>query len=425
MIKQRLVPCVSMGLAALCAGCASAPPAATQASEPQPAVTEAPAATPAPLVTTPPKVRIDRSALKDVGTSGPLDYSDARLWMCRPGNDPDECDRDLNATEFLADGSRKVVEHQKAAAPEFDCFYVYPTVKLTSAGPMTDFANSDIVLDPLLAQAARFNGMCRVYAPLYRQNGIVPGSERTRPAAGGNEFALGLGDVRSAFKYYLEHLSEGRKFVLIGHSQGTGMLMGMMAQDVDPVPAVRDRMISALLIGGRFMVPEGKVQGGSLQNIPICEKPGQVGCVIAYASYSKEVPPTPTALFGRSAEGQRAACTEPAALAGKPGPYKGSYLRLARVNPTFAADGSDKLPTDITTPYVLYRDVFTGACQHKDGFDYLEIALAMPKGDPRVPPPYRSAAIEGRGFGLHLMDYNLVLEDLMQAVSLQARAALH
>lgn len=422
MTKQSLYPCVWIGLAAFGAGCASAPPAATQATEPAPAA--AAEAAPPAAVATPPKVKIDRSALKDVGTSGPLDYGDPRLWMCRPGNDPDECDRDLTATEFLADGSRKVVQHQKAAAPEFDCFYVYPTVKLTSAGPMTDFANSDIVLDPLLAQAARFSSMCRVYAPLYRQNGIVPGSERTRPPSGPAEFALGLGDVRNAFKYYLDNLSQGRKFVLIGHSQGTGMLMGMMAQDVDPVPAVRDRMISALLIGGRFMVPEGKAQGGSLQNIPICEKPGQVGCVIAYASYSKEIPPNATALFGRSADGQRAACTEPAALAGKPGPYKGSYLRLARVNPTFAADGSDKLPKDITTPYVLYRDVFTGACKHQDGFDYLEISLAMPPGDPRVPPPYRNAAIEGRGFGLHLMDYNLVLEDLMQAVSLQAQAAL-
>jgi hypothetical protein len=107
------------------------------------------------------------------------------------------------------------------------------------------------------------------------------------------------------------------------------------------------------------------------------------------------------------------------------GPYKGSYFRLTRVNPTFAADGSDKLPKDIATPYVLYRDVFSGACVNKNGFDYLEISLTMPKGDPRVPPPYHNAAIEGRGFGLHLMDYNLALEDLIQAVSLQAQAALH
>src|SRR6185312_12813923 len=35
---------------------------------------------------------IDRSALSNVGTDKPLDYSDPRMWLCRPGNDPDECD---------------------------------------------------------------------------------------------------------------------------------------------------------------------------------------------------------------------------------------------------------------------------------------------------------------------------------------------
>lgn len=398
---------------------ASQPDKVLQASDPEAAAAPPPRAAPAPAT-----VKIDRSALSDVGTSARLDYSDPRLWMCRPGNDPDECERDLTATELLGDGSRKIVPHEKAQDPEFDCFYVYPTVKLTSPGPMTDFAHVDIVLDPLLAQAARWNGICRVYAPLYRQNGIVPGNERPR-TPGGAEFALGLGDVRNAFAHYLEHSSEGRKFVLIGHSQGSGMLTAMMAADVDAVPAVRERLISALLIGGRFMVPDGKPQGGSLQNIPICERPGQVGCVIAYASYSKEVPPTASAMFGRAADGMRAACTEPSALAGKPGAYKGSYLRLARVNQTFAADGSDKLPKDLTTPFVVYRDVFHGACKRENGFDYLEISLELPPGDRRVPPPYRNAAIEARGFGLHLMDYNLALEDLMQAVALQAQAALH
>src|SRR4051794_30647613 len=48
-------------------------------------------------------VAIDRSGLTDVGTDKPLDYSDPRLWLCRPGNDPDECDANLDATELLAD----------------------------------------------------------------------------------------------------------------------------------------------------------------------------------------------------------------------------------------------------------------------------------------------------------------------------------
>ena len=247
-----------------------------------------------------PVTKIDRSGLMDVGTTTPLDYGDPRMWLCRPGNDPDECAAKLDATELLPDGSQKVEPHTKATEPKYDCFYVYPTVKLTSGGPMTDFSDIDITLDPLLAQGARFNQLCRMYAPLYRQLGVVPMAGGA-PTMGGS-FDLGLSDVRLAFKYYLDHLSNGRKFVLLGHSQGTGMLTGVIAQDIDPKPEVRARMISALLLGGAISVPTGKDVGGTFQNVPVCTKPSQTGCAITYMSFSKEVPPSMNSTFGRAAQ---------------------------------------------------------------------------------------------------------------------------
>jgi Protein of unknown function (DUF3089) len=378
-------------------------------------------------------VAIDRSALTDVGTDKPLDYSDPRLWLCRPGNDPDECDANLDATELLADGTQKLVKHVKADNPDYDCFYVYPTVKLTSAGAMTDFANFEIALDPLLNQAARFNQQCRVYAPLYRQAGVVPGAggAPTLPDAGAGSpaptdtFALGLSDVRDAFKYYLEHLNNGRKFVLLGHSQGTGMLTSMMTTDVDPVADVRAKLISALLIGGGIAVPEGAAVGGTFKNIPLCTAAKQLGCVVAYNSFTKEVPPSPTSTFARtSMPGQMNGCTEPAMLAGHPGQrYQGSYIALNLGNKSLLLpDGFDKLPKDITTPFVLYRDVLRGACKNTDGASYLEISLDMSSSDKRPPPPYRFSVIES-ALGLHLYDYNIELDDLLEMVQLQAKAA--
>jgi hypothetical protein len=364
---------------------------------------------------------IDRSALSNVGTDKPLDYSDPRLWLCRPGNDPDECDINQDATELLADGSRKLVKHQKAEDPKFDCFYVYPTVKLTSEGPMTDFSDVSITLDPLLNQAARFNRICRVYAPLYRQNGVVPGAGGA-PTMGSTGFDLGLQDVRDAFKYYVEHLSQGRKFVLMGHSQGTGMLTSTIAMDVDPKPELREQMLSALLLGGGVLVPEGKAVGGTFKNIPICEQPGQTGCALTYVSYSQEVPPTSMSTFGRSTtEGQVVACTEPAALAGRAGAkYRGSYAARTHVNPGLAPDGIEMLPTDVTTPYFVFREVLRGQCQNKNGASYLEISLDRPADDKRPLPPYRKPAIEA-ALGLHLVDYTVELDDLIDAVELQGK----
>jgi hypothetical protein len=374
-----------------------------------------------------PTVHVDRSGLTDVGTDQPLDYSNPNYWLCRPGNDPDECDANLDATELLPDGTRQVVHHVKATNPGYDCFYVYPTVKLTSAGPMTDFADYQITLDPLLNQAAPFNQECRMFAPLYRQAGIVPGAggAPTLSDAGmAATFGLGLQDVRDAFKYYLDHLNNGRKFVLMGHSQGTGVVTTMMTTDVDPVPEVRAKLISALLIGGGVTVPAGQSVGGTFQNIPLCTQPSQVGCVIAYNSFSKETPPSATSTFAHASAGQMNGCTEPAALAGHPGDtYQGTYINLSNSNPQlFPPDGIGKLPKDITTPFVLYRHVLSGACRNANGASYLEISDQQPAGDLRPPVPYHFAAIES-ALGLHLFDYNIELDDLIELVKLQAAAA--
>ena len=366
--------------------------------------------------------KVDRTGLTDVGTDKPLDYADRRMWLCRPGNDPDECNANLDTTELLADGSRKVIPHERAADPAFDCFYVYPTVKLTGTGPMTDFANVSITLDPLLSQGARFNKLCKVYAPLYRQMGVVPNADGSPGAS--IRTTLGLDDVRQAFAHYLKNFNNGRKFVLIGHSQGTGMLTAMAAQDIDPKPEVRAQMLSALLIGGSVSVPVGQTVGGTFKNIPLCTKAGETGCVITYMSFSKEVPPSANGTFGRAAAGQVAGCTEPAALAGRAGqPYLGSYIRLQRVNPGLAADGMDKLPKDITTPFLLYRNVFRGACKTNEaGLSWLEVSLDWPANDPRPLPPYHNARTEA-ALGLHVLDYNLELDDLIEAVRLQAASA--
>jgi pimeloyl-ACP methyl ester carboxylesterase len=358
---------------------------------------------------------VDRSGLADVGTSGPLDYANPALWVCRRGNDPNGCHKNLDATEIKADGTLAVVPHERAQNPSFDCFYVYPTVLLTGAPQMTDFTEEGIarVYDPLLTQGARFSRICEVYAPLYRQTGLSGG----RPVAGANS-ELALQDVRDAFAYYLEHLNRGRDFVLIGHSQGTFMLTGMMQKDIDNNPELRKRLISALLIGGRIEVPAGKRVGGTFQNIPTCSAPGETGCVLAYVSYSAQAPPTATSLFGLAGAGNEAACVEPALLAGNSGAYQGSYFQVAVANPSFAADVPPR--SDVSTPFLLYRNTFDGQCVTRDTFRYLEYTLLSNESDPRGIPPWRHTTIDGLGFGTHLVDFHIPLDDLIETVAQQA-----
>jgi hypothetical protein len=235
--------------------------------------------------------------------------------------------------------------------------------------------------------------------------------------------ALALGDVRAAFKYYLDHFNHGRKFVIMGHSQGSGMLTAMMQTDVDPVAAVRGQMISAILLGGGETVAPGSNINGTFKNIPLCTKATDTGCMIAYSSYDVASPPGANALFGKSPDGNQVACANPGPIDGKSGPYHGSYFPVTINNPLLQPDV--KPPADAGTPFVLYRDLFHGDCVVKNGYSYLEITYLGQPGDPRGTPPYVNTGSESIGFGLHLVDWNLPLEELMDIVKQQAATAVH
>jgi hypothetical protein len=366
-------------------------------------------------------VHVDRSHLSNVGTSGHLDYSDPAQWVCRPGIDPNPCHGNMDATELLTDGGRRLVSHQRATNPEFDCFYVYPTVLLTSNGNMTDFSDISLVLDPLLAQAGPFSEICEVYAPLYRQLSFTPGDAGAIMGDGGlatdPRAAIALQDVRDAFRYYLENFNQHRRFVIMGHSQGSVMLTSMLQTDVDPLP-IRGQMISALLLGGGETVIPGHTVGGTFQNIPICNVPGQTGCMIAYSSFDVNSPPPANALFGKSPDGNEVACTEPGALAQETGPYQGTIFPVKVNNPLLKPDMPP--PQDVGTAFVMYRGVFQGNCVMKNGYSYLEITLLEQPGDPRGVPPYKNSQAEALGFGTHIADYQFALGELIDTVATQA-----
>ena len=64
--------------------------------------------------------------------------------------------------------------------------------------------------------------------------------------------------VFAAFREYLTKFNKGRGFVLIGHSQGSAMLEALISSAIDTNPAVRKQLVSAILLGGQVLVPEGQ-----------------------------------------------------------------------------------------------------------------------------------------------------------------------
>ena len=341
------------------------------------------------------------------------------VWLCRPGLADNPCESDLTATVIAADGSKTTEQASPAKDPPIDCFYVYPTV----SGQETENANLNI--DPeqtaiAVQQAARFSQVCKVYAPIYRQ--LTLKAINTAGADLTVARDLAYGDVVAAWQDYLANYNDGRGVVLIGHSQGTGMLTRLATAEIDPKPEVRRHLVSALLIGGSVTVAIGKDVGGDFQNIPACRSETQTGCVVAYSSFNQ--PPPADSRFGRPRKTSSGAeppadvevlCVNPGSLSGEPGDLK-PYFPTEPFPGVLGQLGG--APPPESTPWVAYPGLYTGRCESSEGANWLQIDATGVAGDTR---PVVAQTI-GPTWGLHLYDMGLAMGNLVELVRMQTVA---
>ena len=353
------------------------------------------------------------------------DYTQDGDWLCRPGR-ADACAADQSATVIAATGKRTAEPFIAAAAPKFDCFYVYPTVSLDKT------ANSDLEAGPeekqvAAFQAARFAKNCRVFAPIYRQVTLTALQAIMAGQAVPADRAIAYADVRAAWYDYLRRDNGGRGVVLIGHSQGAGVLKQLLMEEIDRRP-VAGQLISAMLIGTNVAVPEGRDVGGDLKTIPLCRRADQWACVVSYVTFRADAPPPANSRFGVVAQpGMVAACTNPAMLAGGKAitdnylGATGAGIASAKQGP-WTADGAA-----VTTPFVKVPGLLSAECVANGKFRYLAITVNAVPGDPRTDTIVGDVSVGGQvlaDWGLHLIDMPVVMGNLVTLSATQAKTWL-
>jgi hypothetical protein len=347
------------------------------------------------------------------------------VWLCRPGQQPDPCRETQRTTYAAPGGATRVTDDPLPADPPIDCFYVYPTVS-QQLGVNADKVKADEVTAIARYQAARYSQECRVFAPVYRQltlASIYTGTTAARAA--GRKIAYG--DVREAFQQYLAHDNGGRGFVLVGHSQGAGLLRQLIREEVDGAPAVRSRLVSAILLGGNVLVRKGQAAGGDFQHVPACTAPAQLGCVIAFSTFNA-TPPSNTR-FGRAPAGDTTGaglpagpdyevlCTNPASL----GPNARTPLStFVRTEPYPGLLGAGLLVTyggltpTAPTAWLQPAERYTGRCEFAGGANVL---MLQPIDGAR-----RLVFFPTPDWGLHLIDANIALGNLVDTVQAESVA---
>jgi Protein of unknown function (DUF3089) len=355
------------------------------------------------------------------------DYANPAVWLCRPGRE-DACSAPQDATIVAVNGKLTREVFHPAKNPPIDCFYVYPTVSNQPGG------NSDLTItgaekNVVNAQFARFAAACRLFAPMYRQVTLTA----LRALIVGQPIPvdrnLGYSDVLAAWNYYLAHDNQGRGVVLVGHSQGSGVLTRLIKEEIDGKP-VQAKLISAILMGTSLPVPKGSEVGGAFQHIPVCRSNRQVGCVIAFADFRANVPPPANSRFGKAPEGMQAVCANPAALSGGSGMLN-AYLSAGRIS-----TGSDgpREPFDWTTPpkpidtaFVKVPGLLSAECVNDEHGSYLAVTVHPTAGAARTNDISGDVVVNGQvlqDWGLHLIDANLTMGNLVAIVGDETKVYL-
>jgi hypothetical protein len=358
----------------------------------------------------------------------PNDYRDDQSWLCRPGRKGDACDVDLTTTVIAADGTMTREAFTPDPNAPIDCFYVYPTVS-TDATPNSDMSQDPAEKNVVLQQFARFASKCRTFAPMYRQ--ITLRGLQTALATNADPLLLfskgaQYDDVRDAWQYYLKNDNRGRGVVLIGHSQGSFILESLIANEIDGQP-IQKQLVGAYILGATLLTPKGKDAGGQFKQIPLCKKPGQLGCVVNYSAFRSNVPPPANTLFGHSADPAMAGnCTNPATLGQGAAPLR-AYLSAGgrMIAMGGAAPKAWVADKTVDTPFVSVPGLLTAQCKTNEFATYLEITVNGNPADPRVDDITGDLGAVGKpipSWGLHLIDVNLGIGNLIDLVDAQAKA---
>ncbi|NUQ18462.1 MAG: DUF3089 domain-containing protein [Sphingomonas sp.] len=362
-------------------------------------------------------------------SSGAPDYSKDSSWLCLPGRS-DACSTALPTTALTPSGYGAVSTSSAAKDPPLDCFYVYPTVS-SDPGMNSDMNAGREEKLTAETQFARFASVCRTFAPVYRQMTVAAIAAYSAGADIAQPAELAYGDVLAAWRNYVRTRNGGRPFVLIGHSQGSLMLQELIAREIEKDPAVAARMKLAIIPGYNVLVPQGKLVGGTFKRTPLCSRPGETACVMAWSSFREKNDPPEGAMFGYADQpGMTVGCVNPAL------PGSSDWVKLDSIWFTRSSlpvpGGPIQWSTEgqPATSYVETHGLVSARCVNRGPRGYLSIRTNHAAGEKWTNHVGGEIAVLGMflpGWGMHLADMAEAEGDLVRevgAISARSRTAV-
>ena len=206
------------------------------------------------------------------------------------------------------------------------------------------------------------------------------------------------------------------------------MLTQLIKQEIDGKP-VQGKIVSAILMGTSLQVPPGKDVGGDFKAIPLCRAKSQTGCVIAYASFRADSPPPANSRFGKGAGRHGLLLREPGRARRRRGDaaqlleFRRQHRHRRQRRPAALDQGRARRST---TPFVATPGLVTAKCVSDADGDLPR--HHHPSGRRQAGQRHHRRRDQGgvvqKDWGLHLIDANLEMGDIVDLVGAEEAAYL-
>ena len=171
-----------------------------------------------------------------------------------------------------------------------DVFYIYPTVCTTEDKSnlcLTDnLQMRETAKNVFKLQAEAFDTVANIYAPFYTQYNFrafaYSNYEKIQKDTANN--FQGLSDVYNALDYYFKNLNKGRPFILVSHSQGSGIMLIVLSDYMKKHPEYYKNMVAAYVLG----YPVTKEYLKENPHLKFAKKANDTGVIISYDVQSPE-----------------------------------------------------------------------------------------------------------------------------------------
>ena len=211
-----------------------------------------------------------RSLYPFMSPSGLPDYTNLDYWAAHPDKkDP-------------SDSIPKPLKTASGDTPA-DVFFIHPTTftekketAIPNAAIDDDYINAKTDYSTILFQASAFNEQSRVFSPRYRQAHI--GNFYSKDSlASLKALQVAYSDIRTAFRYYLEHYNNKRPIIIASHSQGALMAIELLKEFFDNKP-LQQQLVVAYVVGW-------PLETSQFKTLSACITPSQTNCLCSWRTF--------------------------------------------------------------------------------------------------------------------------------------------